>query len=197
MSDETVVDTNAVDTSVETIVETPFVVQDEQVFINDAFVADATVTDAVVEEPAKTSYILHITSSDSLGLNLIENIIAMANLGATLKPQTLPSMRFPHSCSMVLEAEVPPTPTAVIRVFEAATNKEVFKAFVPKPAQAATFSLDADETEDKSTNDGKPWTKEQLDAMEWETEFKEVCKAVGITGRSRDKMTKQYLDKFA
>lgn len=143
-------------------------------------------------------YHLHITSSDSLGLNLIENIIEMANLGATLKPGTLPSMRFPHSCSMELEAEFPPTPRATIRVFEHDSNKEIFAAFVePVVPVAATFSLDSEDTVDKSTNMGTPWTKEQLDAMDWETEFKAVCKAVDITGRSRDKMTKEYLAKFA
>lgn len=143
-------------------------------------------------------YHIHVTSSDSLGLNMIENIIAMANMGATLKPGTLPSMRFPHSCSMILESETPPIPSATVRVFEFDSNKEIFKAFV-EPV-AATFSLDVEDvvdTVDKSTNDGTPWTKEQLDAMDWETEFKAVCKAVDITGRSRDKMTKEYLAKFA
>jgi hypothetical protein len=145
-------------------------------------------------------YHLHVTSSDSLGFNLIENIIELANLGAKLKPGTLPSMRFPHSCSMELEAETPPTPRATVRVFEQDSNKEIFAAFV-EPV-AATFSLDVEEaTEvvvvDKGTNGGTPWTKEQLDSMDWETEFKEVCKAVDISGRSRDKMTKEYLAKFA
>lgn len=142
-------------------------------------------------------YHLHVTSSDSLGLNMIENIIEMANLGAKLKPGTLPSMRFPHSCSLVLEAEVPPVPNATLRVFEYDSCKEVFAAFV-EPV-AATFSLDTEDAPvvDKSTNQGTPWTKEQLDAMEWETEFKEVCKSVEITGRSRDKMTKEYLAKFS
>jgi len=163
------------------IKQQPFVVQDEQVFINEATL---------------NKYHLHVTSSDSLGLNLIENIIEMANLGAKLKPGTLPSMRFPHSCSLVLEAEVPPTPRATLRVFEYDTCKEVFAAFVEPVAK--TFSLDTvDEVVvDKSTNQGTPWTKEQLDSMDWETEFKEVTKSVGITGRSRDKMTKEYLAKY-
>lgn len=150
-----------------------------------------------MSEATLNKYHIHVTSSDSLGLNLIENIIALANQGATLKEGTLPSMRFPHSCSMVLEAEVPPTPTATMRVFEFDSCKEVFAAFVePK---AAEFSLNTEDTVvvDKSTNQGTPWTKEQLDAMDWETEFKEVCRSVEITGRSRDKMTKEYLAKFA
>lgn len=148
-----------------------------------------------MSETTLNKYHIHVTSSDSLGLNLIENIIAMANLGATLKPGTLPSMRFPHSCSLILESETPPIPSATVRVFEFDSSKEIFKAFV-EPV-AATFSMDADTVVDKSTNDGTPWTKEQLDAMDWESEFKEVCKSVDITGRSRDKMTKEYLAKFA
>lgn len=152
-------------------------------------------------------YHLHVTGSDSLGLNFLENVVEMANLGATIKEGTLPAMRFPHSLSMTLEAETPPTPKATLRVFHHDSNKEVYAAFV-KPV-AATFSTeeadDSDETLDESaksnfdlsTNQGTPWTKEQLDAMEFEGEFREVCRSVGITGRSRDKMTKQYLDKFS
>lgn len=145
------------------------------------------------------SYHLHVTSTDSLGMNMIENVIKLANAGATLKPGSIPFMRFPHSVSMVITTDTPPTPSATVRVFEMDTNKEVFAAFVPKVA--ASFSLDTeDEVEtvvDVSKNGETPWTKEQLDAMDWETEFKEVCKSVGITGRSRDKMTKEYLAKFA
>lgn len=144
---------------------------------------------------------LHITGSDSLGLNFIENIVKMANLGAVIKPGTIPAMRFPHSLSMILEAEQPPTPSACIRVFEFNSNKEVFAAFVePK---AATFSMDNEDEEnnedevDKSTNNGTPWTKEQLLAMDFDTELRAVCKSVGITGRSKDKMIKEYLAKFA
>lgn len=144
------------------------------------------------------SYHLHVTSTDSLGMNMIENIIKLANAGATLKPGSIPFMRFPHSVSMVITTDTPPTPSATVRVFEMDTNKEVFAAFV-EPV-AATFSLDSDdtvETVDVSKNGDTPWTKDQLDGMDWETEFKAVCKAVGITGRSRDKMTKEYLAKFA
>lgn len=147
-------------------------------------------------EVTLNKYHIHVTSSDSLGLNMIENIIKLANMGATLLPGTLPTMRFPHGCSMLLEAEVPPVPNATMRVFEFDTCKEVFAAFIEPVAK--TFSMDSEEVVvvDKSTNAGVPWTKEQLDAMDWETEFKEVCKSVDITGRSRDKMTKEYLAKF-
>ncbi len=135
-------------------------------------------------------YHLHITSSDNLGMNLIENVIEMAALGAVMKPGTIPSMRFPQSVSMVLESDTPPTPKPCIRVFEYDGNKEVFASYV-EPV-VAKFSTEVDDA-----NETTHFTKEQLDAMEWESEFKEVCKAVGITGRSRDKMTKEYLAKFA
>lgn len=149
------------------------------------------------------SYHLHVTSSDSLGMNMIENIIALAGQGAVLKPGTVPFMRFPHSVSMVITTDTPPTPTAFCRVFELDTSKEVYAAFVE--TKPATFSLETEDegsekevtVVDASKNGDKPWTKEQLDGMDWESEFKEVCKAVGITGRSRDKMTKEYLAKFA
>lgn len=36
------------------------------------------------------------------------------------------------------------------------------------------------------------FTKEELEVMEWEA-LKDTCKVVGITGRNRDKMVKDYL----
>lgn len=140
-----------------------------------------------------TKYKLHITGSDSIGLNFVENVVAMANLGAIIEPGTYPTMRFPHGVTMTLEAETPPTPTACIRVFDAETNKEVFAAFIEPTA--ATFSMDTDVV-DKSTNAGVPWTKEQLLTMDFQTELRAVCEAVGVTGRSKDKMIKEYLAKF-
>jgi len=142
-----------------------------------------------------TKYKLHITGSDSIGLNFVENIVAMANLGAVIQEGTYPTMRFPHGVTMTLESETPPTPSAVIRVFNAETNREVFAAFVEPTA--AEFSMESEETtNDKSTNGGTPWTKEQLLAMDFQTELRAVCDAVGITGRSKDKMIKEYLAKF-
>lgn len=143
-----------------------------------------------------TTYKLHITGSDSIGLNFVENVVAMANLGAVIEPGTYPTMRFPHGVTMVLESETPPTPSAVIRVFDAETCKEVFAAFIePK---AAEFSMESEDTVvvDKSTNAGVPWTKEQLLAMDFQTELRAVCEAVGVTGRGKDKMIKEYLAKF-
>lgn len=142
-------------------------------------------------------YHIHVTSKDSLGMNLIENVILLANMGATMKEGTLPAMRFPHSVSMVLEADEPPTPSPVMRVFEYGTNKEIFPVFVaPK---GATFSTETETTEkvDKSTNSGTPWTKEQLDAMDWDTEFKVVMTDAGIDGKRRAKMTTDYISKYS
>lgn len=141
-------------------------------------------------------YHIHVTGSDNLGLNFIQNVIELANLGAVLKEDTLPNMRWPHSVSMVLEAEQPPTPSSVVRVFEYDTCKEIYAAFVEPTA--STFSMDTTDssTVNTSLNDGTPWTKEQLDAMEWETEFKKVMADAEIGGRKRDTMTNAYLAKF-
>lgn len=37
-----------------------------------------------------------------------------------------------------------------------------------------------------------PYTKEELDDMEWET-LKEICRKVDITGRDRSKLVRDYL----
>lgn len=152
------------------------------------------VIEQAVEEVTLNRYKLHITGADTIGINYIDNIVAMAALGAKVAEGTYPLLRYPHSVTMTLEAENPPVPSASIRVFNADTNKEIFAAFV-EPV-AATFSMEAEDVVDLSKNGDTPWTKEQLDSMDWETEFKTVCKSVGITGRSRDKMTKEYLAKF-
>jgi hypothetical protein len=129
-------------------------------------------------------------------MNMIENVIMLANMGAVMKPGTIPAMRFPHSVSMILEAEEAPYTSACIRVFHADTCQEVIN---PKPAAiAATFSMDSDEDKvDNSNVSGAPYTKEQLLEMDFETEFRAVCKEVGVVGRGKDKMIKEYLAKFA
>lgn len=142
---------------------------------------------------------IHVTSSDSLGMNLIENVIMLANMGAVMKPGTIPAMRFPHSVSMILEADEPPFTSACVRVFEADSSQEIKN---PKPVVepvSATFSMESsdDEVSDNSDEGDKVYTKEELLAMDFDTEFREVCKAVGVTGRGRDKMIKEYLEKVA
>lgn len=145
---------------------------------------------------------IHVTSSDSLGMNLIENVIKLANMGAVMKPGTIPAMRFPHSVSMILEADEPPYTGPCIRVFEADSCQEIKNPQPVVEPLSATFSMDsADDTVDADeadeTDGVKVYTKEELLAMDFETEFREVCKAVGVTGRGRDKMIKEYLEKVA
>lgn len=41
-----------------------------------------------------------------------------------------------------------------------------------------------------------PYTKEELDGMEWST-LKEVCAKVNLSGRARDKLVRQYLSVMA
>lgn len=138
-------------------------------------------------------YHIHVTSSDSLGMNLIENVVKLAGMGATIKPGTIPAMRFPHSVSMVLEAEEAPYTSACIRVFEFDSSKEIVN---PQPVEtpvAAKFSMDEVKYEG---NGNAHYTKEQLLEMDFATEFRAVCEAQGITGRSKDKMIKEYLAKF-
>lgn len=167
------------------------------------------------------TYHINVTSSDTMGFAWIENIIQLANIGAVMKPGTIPYTRFPHSLSMVLEAEVPPTPTATMHVFEVDSNRRVHATLddtiplgsvvAPAPTVAAVFSMnedgdddikeDEEEVEetteegekDLSTNDeGQPWSREDLDAMTWD-QVKAVGKAVGVTGRDREKVIKGYL----
>lgn len=137
---------------------------------------------------------IHVTSSDSLGMNLIENVIKLANMGAVMKPGTIPAMRFPHSVSLILEADEPPYTSACIRVFEADSCQEIKNPQPVVEPVSATFSMDSF---DDTSGGTKVYTKEELLAMDFDTEFREVCKSVGVTGRSRDKMIKEYLEKVA
>lgn len=156
------------------------------------------------------TYHIFVTGPDAIGLNWISNIIEVANLGATLKPGTIPSMRFPHSVSMELVADEPPAIARPgIRVFRE-DGSEVKPGDVEPvnvPVVAAVFSTDeeedeveestgSEETVEQPKSEVKVHTREELDAMSWD-ELKAVAKAVGVTGRDRDKVTKGYLDKVA
>lgn len=150
-------------------------------------------TEEVIEKVKQ--YKISVGGTDSLGMSFVENVVALANLGAVIQEGTHPTMRFPHGVWMTLESSTPPTPSACVRVFEQPSNKEIFAIFVsPKSSE---FSLDADSGDtDLSTNAGVPWTKEQLLSMDFDTQLRAVCKSVGIIGRSKDKMIKDYLAKF-
>jgi hypothetical protein len=135
-------------------------------------------------------YDIWINSSDQLGFNMLENVVAMANLGATLKEGYLPIMRFPFSCQMVLETDVAPTPTPSIRIFEE-SGAEL--KYVPPEIvlNTASFSLELEEQKPMVVH-----TKESLASLEFDA-FREVCKAVGVKGRDRNLMSRQYLEKVA
>lgn len=162
--------------------EAPFIVEGDQVFIK--------------EDLIEQKFKVLISTSDFLGMSFIENVIKVANMGGVLEEGSVPYMRFPHRCTMVVTGQHP-IPNSNVRVFDYETNKEVFAAFVEPTV--ATFSMDAEDdvVVDKSTNNGTPWTREQLDSMDWKTEFKEVCKDAGIGGRDREKMTKEYISKYS
>ena len=139
-------------------------------------------------------YHLVITGADPVGFQFINNVIEMAALGAVLKEGTIPFMGFPRTVSMTLDAELPPTPTASIRVFEEGTNKEIHATLHETKGPAATFSM---EEKDLSTqDDGTPWTRELLDSLTWD-EVKAIGKSVGVTGRDREKVIKGYLEKVS
>ena len=140
-------------------------------------------------------YIVHVTSADNLGLAFLQDVVAIANLGGTLQEGTLPSLRFPQIASFVLEAEQPPHTKASVRVYEYDSKQEVFN--VPL-AVAASFSMDSGVSEGEVINPApapEMLSKEALEALPFEPEFRDECAKHGIKGRSRDKMTKEYLAK--
>lgn len=171
------------------VVDTPVI---EEVV---ATVVETEVKAEPVVEPVPATglntYHIQVGSADHLGMGMIHEIVRIAGLGGVMTPGSVPFMRFPHRVHMTLVAETPPMPSATTRVFDAETKREIFADEVKVVTVAAKFSMSED------GEDTDRYTKEQLDAMDWETEFKAVCKAAGITGRSRDKMTKEYLSKVA
>lgn len=166
------------------------VVVDAVDFVEAAPVEDVVVSDERVVDSGLKTYNVQVGSADHLGMGMISEIIRIArDYGGELTPGSVPFMRFPHRTHMTVTSATPPMPSASVRVFEADTKREIFADEVKVVTVAAKFSMSEDGEESVR------YTKEQLDAMDWETEFKAVCKADGITGRSRDKMTKEYLAK--
>lgn len=128
-------------------------------------------------------YEIHVTSKDHIGINFLENIIALANKGATQKEGTIPMMRFPFNAKMMLETDEVPEASPHMRVFN--MSEGAYEVFIKKPDAPTGFSLDLG-------NDVKH-TKETLDALDWK-EFKELCKNSGFGGRDRSQMTKKLLE---
>lgn len=127
-------------------------------------------------------YDLIVKCGNSLGFGWLETIVELANQGAVLKEGVMQMMKFPHTCYMQIESDVDPIATPTLRVFRE-DKTEVF--IVKEEDEVSEFTM----TVDTSVR----LTKEQLDALEWTTEFKAVMKADGIGGRDRNKMTTQYL----
>lgn len=50
-------------------------------------------------------YLVYVTGTDGIGYNFIKNVVSLANKGATLKEDKVPSLRFPHSAYMEFSTE--------------------------------------------------------------------------------------------
>ena len=152
-------------------------------------------------------YEVHLSSKDMFGHDVVDMLLHFGSLGAKVKEGTFPRMKFPYSVILELEAEEPPMPSGQVRVFDY-KNKEIFANVLldqlrekEKAAEkeAGNFSVEQEEGEIDTSlalnPEGNPWTKEQLEDLEWDVFKKVVKQAFGITGRDRLKMTRQYLDK--
>lgn len=152
-------------------------------------------------------YEVHVSSKDMFGHDVVDMLLHFGSLGAKVKEGTFPRMKFPYSVILELEAEETPMPSGQVRVFDY-KNKEIFANVLldqlrekEKAAEkeGGNFSVEQKEEEiDPSLSlnpEGKPWTKEQLEDLQWET-FKKVMKvSFDIKGRDRQKMSRQYLEK--
>lgn len=127
-------------------------------------------------------YELHVRSADPMGFGMIETIVELANGGATIKEGVLPRLSFPHSIILVIETEEEPTPTPTVRVFNMSESaREIL--IESEENQASSFSM---------SFESAPTTKEELDKMEFK-DFRELCKTVGVKGRDRTQMTREYI----
>lgn len=130
-------------------------------------------------------YEIHVTSKDHIGMNFLENIIDLANKGATQKEGTIPMMRFPFNAKMVIETDEEPKASPHMRVFNMSEGAREIKIIQESSAAAVGISFDLD----KDTK----LTKEQIEALDW-NEFKAICKEAGFGGRDRAQMTKKLMD---
>lgn len=124
-------------------------------------------------------YELHVRSADALGIGMIQTIVDLAATGATLKVGALPRLSFPQCVQMVIETDVEPTPTPNVRVFNMSEGSREITIKRPEP-EASGFSMNT------------PVTKESLDAMDF-ADFRNLCKTVGVKGRDRNQMTREYM----
>lgn len=50
-------------------------------------------------------YLVYVTGTDNIGYAFVQNIVELAAKGATLKPDSVPCMRFPYSAWFYLETK--------------------------------------------------------------------------------------------
>ena len=154
-------------------------------------------------------YEVHVSSKDMFGHDVVDMLLHFGSLGAKVKEGTFPRMKFPYSVILELEAEETPMPSGQVRVFDY-KNKEIFANVLldqlrekEKAAEKEGGNFSVEQKEEEIDNslalnpEGNPWTKEQLEDLEWDIFKKVVKQAFGITGRDRLKMTRQYLDKVS
>lgn len=104
-------------------------------------------------------YLVYVQGpKDSLGFNFIENVVKLANKGATLQEGKLPRCSFPHSAWMYLETDE-----------------------IMEDSPGFTFQIISE-----------IFTKEQLEAMDWQ-DFKRIVNKAGVKGKDRQLMTNKYL----
>jgi len=154
-------------------------------------------------------YEVHVSSKDMFGHDVVDMLLHFGSLGAKVKEGTFPRMKFPYSVILELEAEETPMPSGQVRVFDY-KNKEIFanvlldqlrekeKAKVKEDKQG-NFSTEQEDEIDPSLSlnpEGKPWTKEQLEDLQWES-LKRVAASVGLKGRDKQKLIRQYLEKMS
>ena len=163
-------------------------------------------------------YEVHITSKDTFGHDVVDQLLRFGKYeNVQVKQGTLPHLKFPFTVCLTLEADEAPMPSAQVRVFDY-KKREVFanvlmeelkkkEKLAEKEAkkgnsEAIHFSVEQEEKEEDNSAlalnpEGNPWTKEQLDDLEWEI-FKRVMKvSFDIKGRDRQKMTRTYLEAVA
>lgn len=128
-----------------------------------------------------------VKGNDPIGFNFIENIIKLANLGATKKESQLPKMSFPHTVYMELEADkAPDVANASIRVFNMSEGGvEVMPGAVETPVVKGGFSLEVAK---------EKMSKEELEALSWDDFKAEVKRVTDQTGRDRKLLTSTYLN---
>lgn len=152
-------------------------------------------------------YEVHVSSKDMFGHDVVDMLLHFGSLGAKVKEGTFPRMKFPYSVILELEAEEPPMPSGQVRVFDY-KNKEIFANVLldqlrEKEKAVSNFSTEQEEVEEDSgvslalNPEGNPWTKEQLEDLDWHSFKKALKQSFGITGRNRPQMTRQYLEKVA